>query len=119
MKRIGAYLALLLGVFLLVLGLSVKFVVAPKAVKAPLQIPQKYQTLIATGDNFTMLNSATGKEDVVSVYITRHIEGDTVGDNRGRRHERRVRGVTVPHARNPGGQDSGLRQRREPDHLER
>ena len=83
MKRIGAYLALLLGVFLLVLGLSVKFVVAPKAVKAPLQIPAKYQTLIATGDNFTMLNSTTGKEDVVSVYITRHIQGDTVGDNRG------------------------------------
>jgi hypothetical protein len=83
MKRIGAYLALLLGVFLLVLGLSVKFVVAPKAVKAPLQIPEKYQTLIATGDNFTMLNAATGKQDVVSVYITRHIEGDTVGDNRG------------------------------------
>jgi Porin PorA len=83
MKRIGAYVALLLGVFLLVLGLSVKFVVAPKAVTAPLQIPAKYQTLIATGDNFTMLNSTTGKEDSVSVYITRHIEGDTVGDNRG------------------------------------
>ena len=76
MKRIGAYVALGLGVFFLVLALSVKFVVAPKAVKAPLQIPEKYRTLIATGDNFTMLNGTTGHEDVVSVYITRHIQGD-------------------------------------------
>ena len=76
MKRIGGYVALLLGVFFLVLALSVKFVVAPKAVKAPLQIPTKYRTIIATGNDFKMLDSTTGKEVSVSVYITRHIQGD-------------------------------------------
>ena len=81
MKRIGGYVALLLGVFFLVLALSVKFVVAPKAVKAPLQIPDKYRTIIATGNDFKMLDSAVksptaGQEISVSVYITRHIQGD-------------------------------------------
>jgi hypothetical protein len=83
MKRIGAYVALLLGVFFLVLALSVKFIVAPKAVKAPLQIPEKYRTLIATGDNFKLLDSTTGKEVTVSVYITRHIQGDVSGADGG------------------------------------
>ena len=83
MKRIGAYVALLLGVFFLVLALSVKFVVAPKAVTAPLQIPEKYRTLIATGSGFELLDSTTGKEATVSVYITRHIQGDTSSDHGG------------------------------------
>ena len=83
MKRIGAYVLLLLGVFFLVLALSVKFVVAPKAVKAPLQIPDKYQTIIATGNDFQMLDGTTGKEVSVSVYITRHIQGDVSKDHGG------------------------------------
>ena len=76
MKRVGAYVLVFLGVFFLVLALSVKFVVAPKAVKAPLQIPEKYRTIIATGGDFHLLDSSTGKEISVSVYITRHIQGD-------------------------------------------
>jgi hypothetical protein len=61
----------------------VKFVVAPKAVKAPLQIPAKYRTLIATGTGFHQLDAKTGKEDTISVYITRHIQGDTSSDHGG------------------------------------
>ena len=83
MKRIGAYVLLVLGVFFLVLALSVKFVVAPKAVKAPLQIPDKYQKIIATGNDFQMLDATTGKEISVSVYITRHIQGDVSKDHGG------------------------------------
>lgn len=83
MKRAASYLALGLGVFLLIFGIAVKFFVAPAAVKAPLQIPLKYRTIIATGQNFEFLNAATLQEDTISVYITRHLQGDvSAGDSK-------------------------------------
>jgi hypothetical protein len=80
-KRIGSHVLLFVGVFLLVLGISVKFFVAPRAVKAPLQIPEKYRTIIATGENFQFLNAKTLQPDNISVYITRHIQGDVSKGN--------------------------------------
>ncbi|MEP6852420.1 MAG: DUF3068 domain-containing protein [bacterium] len=77
MKRLGVYVLLALGAFLLVLALAVKFAVAPRAVTAPLQIPSKYRTLNAGGDGFHVLNGQTGAEDTVTIHVIRTIAGVT------------------------------------------
>lgn len=83
MKRLGGPILIMVGVFFLVLALGVKFVVAPRAVNAPLQIPAKYRTLIAAGSNFTLLDATTGQPKTVTVRVTRHLQGDVAaGDGK-------------------------------------
>src|SRR6478672_4250906 len=81
MTRIWAYVALFFGVFLLVLAVLVKFVVAPAAVKAPLTIPAKYSLVLASGHNFNYFDALAGKNVLINVWITRNIQGDIVSGN--------------------------------------
>ncbi len=81
MRRLGGYILLGLGVFLLVLAPVVKFVVGPASVKAPLTVPAKYSTLIAVaanGGKFTFLDPTQQKETQVDIRITRTIQGDVL-----------------------------------------
>jgi hypothetical protein len=83
MSRLSGRILLALGLFLLVVAVGVRFVVAPLSVKAPLQIPPQYRTLIASGTGFQLLDAQTGQEKTVTVRVTRHIQGDVeAGDNK-------------------------------------
>jgi Porin PorA len=83
MRRLGGPLLVMFGVLFLVVAVGVKFVVAPKGVITPLQIPAKYRTLIAAGSNFTLLDAQTGASKLVTVRVTRHLEGDVgAGDSK-------------------------------------
>ena len=83
MSRLSGRILLMFGVLLLVVAVGVRFVVAPLSVKAPLQIPTKYQTLIASGTGFELLDATTGQPKTVTVRVTRHIQGDVAaGDDK-------------------------------------
>ena len=81
MRRIWAYVAIFLGVFLIVLAGAVRFFVADAAVKAPLTIPEKYTKVLASGHNFNYFDAAVGKNVLINVWITRTILGDAVSGN--------------------------------------
>lgn len=83
MRRFWGYVAVFLGVFLLVLAAAVRFFVAPAAVKAPISIPAKYTKVLASGNNFKYFDAAVGKEVLINVWITRTIVGDVYsGDSK-------------------------------------
>lgn len=82
MKNLRGLILLFLGSFLLAFAVFVRFIVAPAAVKAPLQIPDKYRNIIASGEGFLFLNSKTLQTDTVSVWITRHVQGDVKAGDR-------------------------------------
>ena len=83
MKRTFGFLLLFLGVFLLVLAPVVKWVVAPQVIKAPLEIPQKYIYILASGDGFNYLDPHKGENTTISVFVTRTIIGDVGKDSGG------------------------------------
>jgi hypothetical protein len=83
MSRLGGRISLMLGLMLLVVAIGVRLIVAPLSVKAPLQIPEKYRTLIASGAGFQLLDAQTGQPKTVTVRVTRHIQGDVdAGDDK-------------------------------------
>ena len=67
-----------LGVFLLVLAPIVRFAVAPRLVKAPLDI---HAQIDAGGDNFNYLDATAGKNVSITVSVTRTIIGDVSAGN--------------------------------------
>ncbi|HET6876297.1 MAG TPA: DUF3068 domain-containing protein [Jatrophihabitans sp.] len=75
------YVLVFLGVFLLVLAGAVKFIIAPRVVKAPLTIPQKYTLVLASGHNFSYFDAAAGKNIKINVWITRTVVGDPIAGN--------------------------------------
>jgi hypothetical protein len=82
LRRVAGLITLGLGVFLLVLGLGVKFVVGPKLIKDPLTPPEKYSVIIAGGENFSLLDSSTLQNKNVTIRVTRTIQGDVAaGDS--------------------------------------
>jgi hypothetical protein len=82
MSRLGGRILLMFGVLLLVVAAGVRFVVAPLSVKAPLQIPEQFRTLIASGTGFQLLDGQTGQEKSVTVRVIRHIQGDVQAGTR-------------------------------------
>ena len=83
-RRIGGwpfYTLLFLGVFLLLLAGGVKFVIAPRVVKVPLTIPQKYTKIIASGHDFSYFDATVGKNIKINVWITRTVVGDPIAGN--------------------------------------
>jgi hypothetical protein len=67
-----------LGILLLVMAPLLKFWVAPKLVRAPLDINV---TLKAGGTNFQYLDATAGAVVPITVDITRHIRGDVAAGN--------------------------------------
>jgi len=81
LRRVAGLIALGLGVFLLVLGLGVKFVVGPILIRDPLTPPEKYSVLTAGGENFSLLDSSTLQNKNVTIRVTRTIQGDVAAGN--------------------------------------
>jgi hypothetical protein len=82
-KRIFGFALLFVGVFLIVLAPLVKWVVAPRVIKAPLEIPEKYTKILAHGDKFNYLDASQGTIVPISVSVTRTIIGDVSKDQGG------------------------------------